>query len=55
MNHSIQEKHFAEWIRVWDETIDDHFEGIVANKAKEAARRMAIAQFTAIRSRRSFE
>ena len=40
-NHSIEQKHFGEWLNMWFATIDDLFEGERANIAKNRARNMA--------------
>lgn len=45
LNHSVEQKHFGQWLNLWFQTIDELFEGELATKAKEAARRMASAQF----------
>ncbi len=34
-------EHFGEWINLWLETIDEHFAGELANRAKNNARKMA--------------
>ena len=46
--HTISQKHFGRWLQIWFETIDKNFEGFLANKAKESARRMAHVQFMTI-------
>lgn len=43
--HSIGQAHFGHWIHLWFSTIDDLFEGDLANLAKERARKMASRQF----------
>ncbi|OIP49907.1 MAG: globin [Flavobacteriaceae bacterium CG_4_8_14_3_um_filter_34_10] len=40
-HHGIQMEHFGEWINLWLETIDEHFAGELANRAKSNARKMA--------------
>lgn len=40
-NHSIEQKHFGEWLNMWFQTIDELFEGERANIAKNRARNMA--------------
>lgn len=40
-NHSIEQKHFGEWLNMWFETTDELFEGDRANIAKNRARNMA--------------
>lgn len=48
LNHTIEPFHFGRWMQFWFETIDQHFEGEMADKAKNAARKMATGQFLAI-------
>ncbi|QNM86447.1 group III truncated hemoglobin [Polaribacter pectinis] len=48
LNHNTSQEHFGRWLQIWFQTIDEHFEGLLANKAKEASRRMAHGQFMAI-------
>ncbi len=43
--HTISQVHFGEWLNVWYKTIDDLFEGDLAFKAKNSARKMATGQF----------
>lgn len=45
LKHSIKQEHFGQWLLLWSETIDQLFIGPIANKAKEAASRMAQGQF----------
>ena len=52
MNHSIDQVHFGKWLQLWFETINDLFEGELAQKAKDAARKMSTGQFLAIWSNR---
>jgi len=40
-DHSIEQKHFGEWLNMWFSTIDELFEGERANIAKNRARNMA--------------
>ncbi|MGM0636013.1 MAG: group III truncated hemoglobin [Bacteroidota bacterium] len=40
-DHQIQQKHFGVWLNLWFETIDELFEGELANRAKNNARNMA--------------
>lgn len=40
-NHSIEQKYFGIWLNLWFETIDEYFEGVLANRAKNNARKMA--------------
>lgn len=39
--HSIEQKHFGEWLNMWFTTVDELFEGDRANIAKNRARNMA--------------
>ena len=39
--HSIEQKHFGEWLNMWFSTVDELFEGDRANIAKNRARNMA--------------
>ncbi|MDF4223357.1 group III truncated hemoglobin [Maribacter sp. M208] len=45
LNHTIAQNHFAQWLQLWFETIDELFEGTLADKAKEMARRMSTGQY----------
>lgn len=45
LDYSIEQKHFGRWLQLWFSTIDELFEGDLAFKAKEAARKMAHGQF----------
>jgi len=40
-HHSIQMEHFGAWINLWIETLDEHFAGELADRAKNNARKMA--------------
>lgn len=40
-NHSISELHFGRWLNLWFETIDQLFEGEIAQNAKQRARKMS--------------
>lgn len=37
----IQQEHFGEWLNLWIQTIDELFEGELAERAKNNARKMA--------------
>jgi hemoglobin len=39
-NHSITELHFGIWLNLWYQTIDEFFEGEIADNAKRRARKM---------------
>ncbi|MEY8847595.1 group III truncated hemoglobin [Psychroserpens sp. XS_ASV72] len=40
-NYSITELHFGLWLNLWYQTLDEFFEGEVADNAKRRARKMA--------------
>jgi len=42
LNHKtkLTEAHFNQWISLWQQTIDEHFKGAIANVAKEKAELM---------------
>lgn len=48
VDNSIEQAHFGNWLELWFTTIDEYFEGEVANYAKEHARRMAHMLFMRI-------
>ncbi|RFC54687.1 group III truncated hemoglobin [Brumimicrobium aurantiacum] len=52
MNYGITQEHFARWIQLWFDTIKTLFEGKVADRAMNAARKMSTGLFLAIWSRR---
>lgn len=47
---SIDMSHFGHWIQLWFETIDEHFTGATADKAKRASRKMATGLFMGMKS-----
>lgn len=53
--HSITQTHFGLWLQLWYETIDELFEGELAQQAKNLARRMSTGLFLAIWQRRPEE
>jgi hemoglobin len=53
--HSIEMTHFAKWLQLWLESIDELFEGQIAEKAKHNARKMATGQYLAIWQHRKEE
>lgn len=55
LKYKVEQKHFGKWLQLWFETIDEHFTGELATKAKEAARRMAHVQFMVIWNHRPEE
>lgn len=48
LGHTIEQTHFGKWLQLWFETIDELYEGTLAIKAKESARKMATGQFLSI-------
>jgi hemoglobin len=46
--HSLNMIHFGKWVNLWIETIDEHFEGDSAQRAKMIARKMATFLFIKI-------
>jgi len=48
LHYTIDQKHFGRWLQLWFETIDECFEGALADRAKNAARRMSTVQYLAI-------
>lgn len=48
LNHTIEPKHFGKWLQLWFETINELYEGELALKAKESARKMSTGQFLTI-------
>ena len=47
-NYTVESKHFGVWLRLWFKTIDQLFEGELALKAKQSARKMGTGQYLAI-------
>lgn len=47
-NHAISEYHFGIWLNLWFATIDEHFEGELAQRAKNNARKMSTHLFLKI-------
>ena len=48
MKHAIGPQHFGVWLQLWFETIDQLFEGKLADKAKQSARKMSTGQYLVI-------
>jgi hemoglobin len=48
MLHGIKQGHFDHWLKLWDETLYQLFEGELADKASNAAKSMAAVQFMMI-------
>ena len=51
-HYSISQDHFARWLHIWFKSIDHLFSGTLANRAKNAARRISTGQYLAIWSAR---
>ena len=45
LHYTISQTHFAQWLQLWLETIDELYVGELATKAKDMARRMATGQY----------
>ncbi|NAS32429.1 globin [Flavobacteriaceae bacterium R38] len=45
LNHTIDQIHFGKWLQLWFNTIDALYEGELAQRAKDAARKMATSQY----------
>ncbi|MDN3667318.1 group III truncated hemoglobin [Algibacter miyuki] len=45
LNHNMEQHHFEIWLNLWFETIDNWFDGALAQRAKDAATRMATGQY----------
>ena len=52
LGYNIEQNHFRRWLNLWFETVDELFNGELATRAKEAARKMAAGQFLTIRKNR---
>lgn len=48
---NIEMEHFGHWLQLWFQTIDEHFTGELADKAKRAARKMATGLFMGMKSK----
>jgi hemoglobin len=48
MNYKMDQLHFARWLQLWFQTIDELYEGEYADRAKNAARKMATGQYIAV-------
>lgn len=47
-NHTVEMSHFGLWLNLWCQTLDEYFEGELAELAKEKARKMSTNLFLAI-------
>lgn len=45
LNYGVEQKHFGQWLQLWFQTIDELFVGLLADRAKNAARKMSTGQF----------
>ncbi|PKG43831.1 group III truncated hemoglobin [Psychroflexus sp. MES1-P1E] len=52
LGHKIEQDHFGRWLKLWFETIDELYNGELAIRAKESARKMATGQFLTIMKNR---
>lgn len=52
IEYGITQEHFAQWLRLWIKTIDEKFEGKLAERAKNAARKMSTGLFLAVWNQR---
>lgn len=48
MDNTIESGHFGRWLNMWFETIDEKFEGVLADRAKTNARKMSTHLFLKI-------
>jgi len=48
LGYNIEQNHFNRWLNLWFETVDELFNGELASRAKESARKMAIGQLLTI-------
>lgn len=48
LQYTLTPNHFGKWLQLWFETIDELYEGELASKAKDTARRMATGQYITI-------
>jgi hemoglobin len=54
-NHSIDNLHFGIWLNLWYQTLDELFEGEIADNAKRRARKMGTFMYMNIFSARKKE
>jgi len=45
LGHTMSQAHFGEWLQIWFQTIDSLYVGDIAQRAKDASRRMATGQY----------
>lgn len=44
-NYNVESRHFGVWLNLWYGTLDDYFEGEIAERAKNNARKMSTNLF----------
>jgi len=54
-HNQIEQAHFGNWLELWFSTLDSHFQGEVADYAKEHARKMAHILFFRIMEARGIK
>lgn len=52
LDHTVSQNHFSHWVEMWHQTIDELFEGRLADRAKMAAERMAQGLYLGVVSHR---
>ena len=52
LDYGVTQDHFSHWVDMWYETIDEMFEGRLADRAKMAAERMAQGLFLGVLTNR---
>lgn len=55
IDYTVDSKHFGIWLNLWYQTIDEFFEGEVAEMAKFKARKMSTNLFLAVYHHRPLE
>ncbi|WP_109302505.1 group III truncated hemoglobin [Aquimarina sp. AU474] len=48
LNYTMDQVHFGKWLQLWFTTIDSLYEGELAQRAKDASRKMATSQYLSI-------
>lgn len=48
LGYTIEQGHFEHWLYLWFQTVDELYEGELANQAKTSAQKMAMGQFLAV-------
>ncbi|MEW7277805.1 group III truncated hemoglobin [Aquimarina sp. 2201CG1-2-11] len=48
LNYTVDQVHFGKWLQLWFSTIDTLYQGEIAQRAKDAARKMATSQYLSI-------